>query len=427
MKLKDIFKYSGSSIKTQKGRSSLTILGVVIGIAAIVALNSMTAGLEATITGQLEEGLSANILTVSPGGGFFGGSGTVTPIFLNDTQELEKIDHIDVALAIMQTTTSYYVDNETNGTTNVFGVDFEKYGELFSTFAIGDEGSGTIPTDNESFVIGNNIQFVSGSEFFNTGDNLTIMWSIRNETTLSYDYFNYTAMISGILGEIGSVSISGGPSDNGIYLHIDKFIEIFDQTEVNSIIVLIDDSSDAVIDQVSKDIENYFGEGVSVLSSTSLLDTMGNVLGTISIFLTAIAAISLVVAGIGIMNIMTVSIMERTREIGILKALGAKDKTVLSFFLVEALLIGLIGSLIGLGVGYLGANGLGFILGGFGGETTSGPAGFGGNIGMAIAPILSPTLVFQAIFFGVLVAIVFGLYPAWKASKKPPVEALRYE
>ena len=144
-----------------------------------------------------------------------------------------------------------------------------------------------------------------------------------------------------------------------------------------------------------------------------------------------IAAISLLVAGIGIMNIMIVSLIERTREIGILKALGMKSRTVLMIFLGESVIIGLIGAAIGIATGWILANIVaivfrsGGLFAGVGGNQAA--AGGGGAFGMAITPVLTPTVLIGALAFGIGVSVIFALYPAWRASKLKPVEALRYE
>ncbi|HJW98385.1 MAG TPA: FtsX-like permease family protein, partial [Candidatus Bathyarchaeia archaeon] len=138
-----------------------------------------------------------------------------------------------------------------------------------------------------------------------------------------------------------------------------------------------------------------------------------------------IAAISLIVAGVGIMNIMIVSLMERTREIGILKALGAKGRTVLLIFLFEAVIIGLMGGAIGIGLGWVLANVVAVVF--RGGGVFMGNQANAGTGGLTITPILTLPVFFGALAFGVGVSVVFAIYPAWRASKLKPVDALRYE
>jgi putative ABC transport system permease protein len=149
-----------------------------------------------------------------------------------------------------------------------------------------------------------------------------------------------------------------------------------------------------------------------------VLSLLTSIFSILQLFLGGIAAISLLVAGIGIMNIMIVSLIERTREIGILKALGMKSRTVLLIFLGESVIIGLIGAVVGIVLGWILANVTARILG-------SGV--FGGGGGFTITPLLTPEVFVGALAFGVGVSVIFALYPAWRASKLKPVEALRYE
>ncbi len=435
MRVFDVFKYSASSIKTQKGRAVLTILGVVIGITAIVALNSLGNGFEATLTGQLEQGLSAKTLVLTPGGGgLFGGGETTLPpakLYLNQTADLEAIPHIEFAIGSLKLPTGalfqYQGSDGKNRSASISCVNFTSYQQAYTTFSTSG-GLGSIPAGNDSIVVGSTIHdpYDNGTYVVSVGTNTTLIWSINlgpNSTLTT----TYSIGVSGVLGEIGGFSFSGGPSDRGIYIPIERGIDVFGTEELSTFTIVLDSSEQTVIDQVTADVKAYYSTGaVSLLSSTSLLETLSTVFDTMSIFLTAIAAISLVVAGIGIMNIMTVSIIERTREIGILKAVGAKDVDVLGVFLFEALLVGLIGSLVGIGLGYLGALGLGALIGGFAGGG-GGPVGGGGGFSLAITPILTADLILLSIVFGIGVAVIFALYPAAKAARKPPVEALRAE
>jgi len=193
------------------------------------------------------------------------------------------------------------------------------------------------------------------------------------------------------------------------------------------IIVKLENDDKATIDGVSKKISDAFDRQVSVMSSTAVLNILSNVFSVIQLFLAGIAAISLLVAGIGIMNIMVVSLMERTREIGILKALGMKSRTVLMVFLGESAIIGLMGAVIGIVLGWVLANVVAVVFRGGGLFMGNQGAGAGGAGGMAITPVLTPTVFLGALVFGVGVSVIFALYPAWRASKLKPVEALRYE
>ena len=435
MKTRDIFSYSFSAIKLRKLRAALTTLGVVIGIAAIVALLSITQGLQTTISDQLERGLAADTLIVIPGssalgggsgnggaggfGGAFGGGGSDSaPLYVNYTTEINSLSpDIVTSLAIVQK--SGYLQNSTGFTritTNIIGVDFSEYASIYSTTFVA--ASGNIPVDpsDKDIVIGARVSDprFNGTLFVQANDEVNVTWT--NNTILPFANSTYAAHVSAVLSRIGGFGI-GGPSDTGIYVPINKAQQFFGTDEADMIIVKLTSSDQSVINGTSKAILNYFGNQVSVISSTAVVGLLTTIFSTISLFLGGIAAISLFVAGIGIMNIMIVSLIERTREIGILKALGMRSRTVLLIFLGESMIIGLIGAVIGIISGWVLANVVALFL------------GRGGIIGSAlsITPILTPEVLLGALGFGIGISVIFALYPAWRASKLKPVEALRYE
>ncbi len=436
MRTKEIFGYSFSAIKLRKLRAGLTILGVVIGIAAIVALLSITSGLQSTITGQLEKGLSADTLIVLPGSGAFGGAGagggfgggggasSSIPLYVNYTNEIDNLSpDIVTSIAIIQQA-GYIQDGTITRTINggITGVNFTEYAELYSSTFVAVSGSIPLtPSDNE-IVIGARVSDprLNGTKIVNAGDTVIVKWP--NSTQIPVVNATYTGHISAVLAPIGGFSI-GGPADNGVYIPISQAQSFFGTDQASEIIVKVKSSDNATITSVSKAIESYFGSQVSVISSTAVLSLLSTIFNTIALFLGGIAAISLLVAGIGIMNIMIVSLIERTREIGILKALGMKSRTVLSIFLCESVIIGLIGAIAGIALGWGLANVVAAVFvggGAFGG-------GGGGGGAFRITPILSPEVFVLAFAFGIGVSVIFALYPAWRASKLKPVDALRYE
>ena len=424
MKAKDTLGYSFSAIRLRKLRSGLTTLGIVIGIAAIVALLSFTQGFEVSITDQFQEGFSTDTLVVTaqnpmqvPGGG--GGEPSDFTMYTNDSESIETIDGVIFATSLVSGRGT--IDSDVTSTTaTLTGVNYTEYTALYSTTFVAELGEIPEVPANDSVIIGHSLYdpWNNGTYFVDIGDSLTVTINAGLPTEK-----NITMTVVGVLGEVGS-RIGVGPSDSGVYLTLDTAIDLFESDEVTLIVVQLVSDSEATIEAVTLDIEALFDDEATVTSMTSILDTMTTMLGTIELLLAGIAGISLLVAGIGIMNIMIVSLMERTREIGILKALGAKGRTVMGIFLSEAFLIGIIGGVIGIAAGALLANLFsGIFSGGFAmGRRQTSDLSFG-----AITPILTPELALWAMFFGVVVSMVFALYPAWRASKLDPVDALRKE
>ncbi|MBX5328778.1 MAG: ABC transporter permease [Candidatus Bathyarchaeota archaeon] len=427
MKASDILSYSFSAIRLRKLRAGLTTLGVVIGIAAIVALLSITQGLQETITTQLQRGFATDTLIVSAGGGgVFGGGDSGFKLFINDTQTINELENVELSIAIIQRAG---LINFAAGARNVtiVGVDFTEYASVYTTTFVPEEG-GNMPSSpaNDAIVVGKRVSdpWKNGTILCNANDTATIVW--LNATARPPKYENYTGNVTAVLQEIGGFSI-GGPSDFNVYIPISQAQSFFGTDECDVIIVKLTNDDKDTIESVSKAIKAALGDQVSVTSATAVLNTLSSVFSIIELFLAGIAAISLLVAGIGIMNIMIVSLMERTREIGILKALGMKSRTVLLIFLGESIIIGLLGAVIGVVSGWGLANIVAFALSGGGFGMRNQVSQTGNFNAMAINPVLTPMVTMLALAFGVGVSVIFALYPAWRASKLKPVEALRYE
>jgi len=433
MKPRDVFSYSFSAIRLRKLRAGLTTLGVVIGIAAIVALLSISQGLQATITEQLQKGFATDTLIVSTGGGFGPGMGGRTGadsgfrLLINYTQMINGLSpNITTSIAIIQRAGFIKSGNITRVTT-IVGVDFAEYSDIYSSTFVNETGNIPLIPTNETVVVGKRISdpWKNSTLFCSADDDVEIKWT---NATNPFQPLNetYTGHVAAVLKEIGGFGV--GPSDSSVYIPISKAESFFGTDECNMIIVKLKNDDKATIDSVSEAIKEAFSNEVSVTSATAVLNILSSVFSIIELFLGGIAAISLLVAGIGIMNIMIVSLMERTREIGILKALGMKGRTVLMVFLGESAIIGLMGAAIGIGSGWVLANVVALIFHGGGvfmeGNQAAAGAGAGG---MTITPVLTPTVFLGALAFGVGVSVIFALYPAWRASKLKPVEALRYE
>jgi putative ABC transport system permease protein len=425
MKSKDVFSFAFGAVRLRKMRAGLTILGIVIGIAAIVALTSITTGLQVTITSELGTGFSSDTVTVSTQSfGMFGGGGSSDfTLLVNDTDTINEIDGVQTSAAIMSK--SVMLDfGSTELPLSVTGVDYTAYASIYSSF-VAEEGSIPETPANDSVVIGSRLTdpWDNGTVLAEVGDTILISWTHRVGLEMVEE--NYTAEVVAVLEEIGGFSM--GPSDLGLYIPLSTAQSFFDTDEVNSIAVQLVSDDEEFVETVSQAIEDAFDGLVSVTSPTALLAIMSSIFDIISLFLVGIAGISLLVAGIGIMNIMIVSLMERTREIGILKALGMKSRTVLGIFLTEALVVGLVGAVVGVVTGYSMAVMFAAFSGSmFGGGMLGGGQSLSTGM-MTITPILTTEIILGAMAFGVFVAVVFALYPAWRASKLNPVDALRHE
>jgi putative ABC transport system permease protein len=430
MRSGDVFGFSFGAIRLRKMRAGLTILGVAIGIAAIVSLLSFTGGLQVVMTQQFEEGLGADTLTVSTGGIFdlFGGGGGSSDfsLLVNDTATINSMDHVEASVAVMTKSISANFSGDAFPL-SLTGVNFTEYESMYSTFVAKEGSIPTSPADTD-VVIGSRVAdpWQNGTIVAEVGDEVTIIWTGRVNSTIVMT--NYTGTVVAILDDIGGFGL--GPSDFGFYVPLEWATKFFSTNEISSITVKVDTTNSDDIQTLTQNIEDAFDGLVTVTQPAALLGVMDQMLGILNVFLAGIAGISLVVAGVGIMNIMIVSLIERTREIGILKGLGMHSRTVLGIFLSEAMMVGLLGGIFGVVAGVVVGNLIGSGLSsmdfssGLGGMTSfrSGFSGF-----PTITPVVTPELVIGALAFGVIVAAVFGLYPAWRASRLRPVDALRYE
>lgn len=393
----ELFKVAFKNLRGRQLRSFLTILGMVIGIAAIVSLISLGEGLNQSVTQEFEA-LGTDTIMVLPGGGMI--ESVFAKLSDEDVETIEDVKGVDFAAAIYMTTQQVKVREEKQSVM-IIGVNPERADQLgFIGVAEVEEGRNLTKNDVSSVVLGS--KFASRIMKTDIG--------VRQTIEIGGEKFR----VAGILEE--AKSQFGGMFNTAIIMNSDKLKKISD-TEVTPIRIIVKalpgESIDELKQRISDRLEKDHGKkDFQVMDLQQVSDIAGSVIGVISAVLIGITAISLLVGGIGIMNTMLMSVMERYREIGVMKAIGATNTKVISIFVVEAGLIGLVGGIMGLLLG-IGAAGLISLVAEF--------------AGLPLTTVVSPLLIVVALVFSMSVGMIAGVYPAIRAAKIDPVEALRYE
>jgi putative ABC transport system permease protein len=413
-----MFGIAWDNLRKRKLRTSLTTLGVIIGITTIIGLASLGQGLRSAVNQRFQQGFELDNLIVIPGSFEAGLRGNgFTP---SDVASIETVPNVTLVVPMITLPTAQLnktANNEKLGAFTVGAINFTEMQEMLpQRFQLQPGGHFPNSTEAHGMVLGYQAARLNNTVIAKVGDNVTLQMYSYNET--------YT--ITGVLAEGGTSALTD--FDYWAFIPLKTAENITGIGENYQIILVkVDQSKNAA--SVANAIENKFSPySISVFVPSSLVDQVNNILNLITIFLLAVASISLIVAGVGIMNIMTVSVMERTREIGIMKAIGAKSRTVLSMFLTETVLIGIIGGLIGILMGYGLSYALAFGVSGLvqSSQQSSLPQGPGSQ-SLSITPVFSLEWTVIALVFSIGVCLIFGLYPARKAAKLDPVQALRYE
>lgn len=385
-----------TAILTNKVRSFLTILGIVIGVTSVILLIAMVSGLQTYITSQIQ-GLGSNLVIVIPGrigGARSPGGVQANRLVYSDAVNLrQKLSGEAQVSAAIQRNATLKFDNKTDKGAAVFGVE-ANYPRVISTVIT--EGRFFKQSEQESgrklAVIGPTVK----TNLFASGKTLG--------QTIDVAGLKYTVI--GVLKPRGSVF--GIDFDNSIYIPFASAQKQFGIDRLNTIYISAS-SAESVKDvqaQASTVLKKRLSEDeFTVQTQEQTLSTVSQITSVLTLALGGIAAISLIVGGIGIMNIMLVSVTERTREIGLRKAVGAKPTDIRNQFLIEAITLSGLGGIIGIILGI----GLSFVIGRF--FTTT-------------VPWWSVLLSFG---FSTLVGIIFGVTPAIRAARLDPIQALRYE
>jgi len=396
-------------LTTHKLRSFLTMLGIIIGVAAVISLMSIGKGAEADIISRIK-GLGSDLITISPGavtfGGVRGAAGGTTTLTLEDATAIsEQVPYI-AALAPSNSQSLQVVVGAQNMNAQVNGV---------------------TPEYQDTY----NLQIADGafiSEYdYQRGAKVAVLGANVAETLFegADPIGQQIRMGNNIVRVIGIMESKGammGSPDDAILIPLTAMQQMVAQPRtssgehvVRSISLTVSDEKQAsyVIEEITSLLRtrHQLGSGIdddfSITSMEEMAETLSETAGTMTLLLAAIAAISLLVGGIGVMNIMLVSVLERTREIGIRKALGARERDIWGQFLIEAVFLTFAGGIIGVILGWV----VSYFISSMGQMTT----------------LVTADIVILAVSVSVGIGLFFGFYPAWNASRLNPIDALRSE
>ncbi len=393
-------------LKVNKLRSFLTMLGIIIGVGAVIVMVAIGQGAKNSVTNQIQ-GLGSNLLIISPGqsnsGGVRGGAGSLTNMTMDDVTAIQQQADAVAAVAPMASRNAQVVLGNQNTSTQVIGttpsyaavrnqsVDF---GRFFSQRDLDSRAKvAVVGTTVAQNLMGNS--------------NTNIVGRIININRVPFQ-------VIGILQSKGSSGMTN--NDDQILVPITTAqSRLIGSQSVRTIFVEAKtaDQMNAASMEISTILRHRHGlklsdpDDFTITNQSDILSTAEGITQSLTLLLSGIAAISLLVGGIGIMNIMLVSVTERTREIGIRKAIGAKRRDILFQFLIEAVVLSLLGGIIGI------------LLGGGGASLMQKLSGMSTQV--------SGTSVVVAFLFSAAIGVVFGVFPAQKASKLDPIDALRYE
>lgn len=401
---KESFLMAWASLIANKLRSLLTMLGIIIGVAAVIALVSIGNGVKQDIEDSISS-LGSNLLVVMPGAprtpGVRPSAGSMKTLKVSDYEAIAKLDGVKAASPM--TNGSYVVIYQNkNWTTSVSGV-------------------------NANFLDVNNWTMTSGRFFSDKNVQNRERVAVVGQTVVKNLFAdedpvgkeirvkNIPFRVIGVLKSKGNGTMGNDQDDTVLIPYTTSMERVEGIDYLRMVYVVAKD--DEGIDRLQADIENLLRvrhnikdtnlDDFNIQNMKSIMETVAQTTGTFTLFLGAVAAISLVVGGIGIMNIMLVSVTERTREIGVRKALGATYSVIVTQFLIEAVVISLMGGVIGIAFGIGASKVIGMVSG--------------------MSTVVSVPTIIMSFAFSMAIGLIFGIYPARKAAKLNPIDALHYE
>jgi putative ABC transport system permease protein len=435
MDFRDILSLSFDALKERKVRSALTIVMVMVGSSLLVAVNGIGAGFSAFFNEQFKN-LAPNILFVSStqqdensdtGGPGVGGVGapSTAKITLNDAvvNRLKSIPFVEEVIPSYQS----QVDVESAGEIKSFSVlsmDPTKLTVIAPTLGF-VEGSSIRQNDPSSILVAEDVANPPGEDtpFISLGQSVKVRYSFVDPQTGKSEQETKNLVVSGIMESTGNPTIDEAlvineDSGNSLFQKARKFDSLFVATQ-----------SSEFVDVVEDEIRKLYGNDIGITTVKAILETIEEFTGGINAFLSSIAIVALVVGAVGIITTLYTSVIERVKEIGTLKAMGAQNRTILVLFLIEALLIGIFGATFGLVAGI----GMGYALSAtFSSDSSddssseeTGETSTTSSDESSTTPIYLAQDMAGVWGISVSLSILAGLFPAWKASRYLPVEALR--
>ena len=408
----ELIGLSFAALKERKLRSGLTIMMVIMGAALMTSVHGLGGGMDNFFTEQFGS-LGANVLIVTPsgGGGGFGrpqSSSTTMKLTSGTVQTIEKIHGVTYAVPYVSGVASLKSAGEEK-TMSVVGIDQNKLKYIAPKISL-ESGSYVSTQDSIGILLGYNVAHPSDLDrpFAKRGQTISIEYTTVETEMGTEKTETKSFQVKGIIEELGNLQI-----DNQAYISPSAANALFDKGgSYNGIYAITRDPEEN--DAVEESIRKIYGKNIGVTSPKAITSTIQESLGAFTGFISAIAGVSMFVGAVGIITTLYTSVMERTREIGLLKALGCGKRNILFMFLSESMTIGFIGGLLGLLLGLGGAYALIAIM----------PFGRGG---MSFTPYFVPMNLIQIFILSFTLSIIAGLYPAWRASKLTPIEALRKE
>ncbi|MEM1982822.1 MAG: ABC transporter permease [Sulfolobales archaeon] len=406
MKPYDAVRLAWKQLIQRKLRTVLTVLAVAVGVMVIIALSSHTQGLYVSFIANFEKLGPSTIIVTSTG------SRLLSDVDLYRIAEMSEVSNVIPMRSL--------VGNIEGLSTRVSIVGVRSYElkELLGGSIDLVEGNLFPDTPIPAAVVGYNVAYdpSTGRKLIDVGQVIVVRIGSRS----------IVLNVLGILNYYGGSVLLTSPDDT-IYIPLDYFIR-FSGTQGYSML-MVKASDINVVNEVAENIRTLLGTRARITTVQSVINTFTTILNQINLLLVSIASTSFIAAGLGTFNIMMISVLERTREIGLIKALGMKDSEVLLLYLTQGMLIGIIGGLIGFGLGIMLSHTLSYVFSFYMGAGSAGtspgvarPSNFA-----SYTPIISNYYTLVAILLSMSTTALASIYPSWRAARLNPVEALRYE